>query len=69
METTIKINTDAISNEFIQKIKNLFPHKTVEITIRPSDETEYMLAIQYLQKSWKRELPIMKLKKSHNTKG
>jgi len=50
METTIKINTDAISNEFIQKIKNLFPHKTVEITIRPADETEYILSNPVLTK-------------------
>jgi hypothetical protein len=44
METTIKINTDAISEEFIKKIKVLFPHQTVEITIQPADETEYILS-------------------------
>jgi hypothetical protein len=44
METTIKINTDAISDEFIHTIKSLFPHKTVEITIQPADETEYILS-------------------------
>lgn len=43
METTIKINTDAISDEFIQQIKGLFPHQTVEITIQPADETVYIL--------------------------
>jgi len=44
METTIKINTDAITPEFIQGIKMLFPHKTVEITIQPADETDYILS-------------------------
>jgi len=42
METTIKINTDVISEEFIKKIK--FPHQTVEITIQPADETEFILS-------------------------
>ena len=44
METTIKINTDAITPEFIEGIKKLFPHKTVEITIQPADDTEYILS-------------------------
>ena len=44
METTIKINTDSITPEFIERIKKLFPHKTVEITIQPADETDYILS-------------------------
>lgn len=44
METTIKINTDAITPEFIEGIKKLFPHKTVEISIQEADETEYILS-------------------------
>ena len=44
METTIKINTDALTPEFIQGIKELFPHKTVEITIQTADETDYILS-------------------------
>ena len=44
METTIKINTDSITPEFIEGIKKLFPHKTVEITIQPADETDYILS-------------------------
>lgn len=44
METTIKINTDLMTPEFIEGIKKLFPHKTVEITIQPADETEYILS-------------------------
>ncbi len=44
METTFKINTDDITNDFVLAIKKLFPHKTVEITIQPADETEYILS-------------------------
>ena len=44
METTIKINTDLITPDFIEGIKKLFPHKMVEITIKPADETEYILS-------------------------
>jgi PHD/YefM family antitoxin component YafN of YafNO toxin-antitoxin module len=44
METTIKINTDSITPEFIEGIKKLFPQKTVEITIQPADETDYILS-------------------------
>ena len=44
METTIKINTDSLTSEFIEGIQKLFPHKTVEITIQPADETEYILS-------------------------
>jgi hypothetical protein len=44
MEITIKINTDSLTPEFIEGIKKLFPHKNVEITILPADETEYILS-------------------------
>ena len=42
METTIKINTDQLTIDFIEGMKKLFPHKTVEITVHPADETEYI---------------------------
>ena len=44
METTIRINTDNLTTEIIDGIKKLFPHKTVDITIQPADETEYILS-------------------------
>ena len=44
METTITINTDALTPEFIEGIKKLFPHKTVEINIQPADETDNILS-------------------------
>ena len=44
METTFKINTDSITPEFIEGIKKLFPHTTVEINIQPADTTDYILS-------------------------
>jgi len=43
METTIRINTDNLTSDIIDAIKKMFPHKTVEITIQPADETDYIL--------------------------
>ena len=43
METSIRINTDNLSKEFLDGIKAMFPHKMVEITIQPADDTEYIL--------------------------
>jgi hypothetical protein len=43
METVIKINTDLLNLDIIEGIKKMFPHKTVEISIQPSDDTEYIL--------------------------
>ncbi len=43
METVIKINTDLLNLDIIEGIKKMFPHKTVEISIQPADETEYIL--------------------------
>jgi hypothetical protein len=44
METTIRIHTDQLSNDLIEAIKKMFPHKTVEITIQPADDTDYILS-------------------------
>jgi hypothetical protein len=44
METTIRINTDDLTSDIIEGIKKMFPHKTVEITVQPADETEYILS-------------------------
>ena len=44
METTIRINTDLLTPEIIEGIKKLFPHKTVDIIIQPSDTTDYILS-------------------------
>jgi hypothetical protein len=44
METTIRINTDMLNSDIIEGIKKMFPHKTVEITVQPVDETDYILS-------------------------
>ncbi len=44
METTIRIHTHNLSADIIDSIKRMFPHKNVEITILPADETEYILS-------------------------
>jgi hypothetical protein len=43
METTIRINTDQLGNDIIEGIKKMFPHRMVEITVQPADDTEYIL--------------------------
>ena len=44
METTIRINTDLLTSDFVDGIKKLFPHKTVDIIIQSADDTEYILS-------------------------
>ncbi len=44
METTIRINTDMLTIDIVDGIKKMFPHKTVEITIQPADDTEYIMS-------------------------
>jgi hypothetical protein len=42
MEATFKINTDLLNIDLIENIKKMFPHKEVEITVNPSDATEFI---------------------------
>jgi hypothetical protein len=42
MEATFKINTDFLNIDLIENIKKMFPHKEVEITVNPSDGTEFI---------------------------
>jgi hypothetical protein len=44
METTIRINTDMLTLDVIEGFNRMFPHKTVDIIIQPSDETDYILS-------------------------
>jgi hypothetical protein len=44
METTIRINTDLLTMDVVEGIKKMFPHKTVDIIIQPSDDTDYILS-------------------------
>jgi hypothetical protein len=44
MEATFKINTDFLNIDLIENIKKMYPHKEVEITVNPSDATEFIKA-------------------------
>jgi hypothetical protein len=44
METTIKINTDQLTGDILESIKQMFPHKLVEINIQAVDETDFILS-------------------------
>nr|NQU91474.1 hypothetical protein [Bacteroidota bacterium] len=63
METTIKINTDALTTDFIQGIKKLFPHKTVEITIQAADETDYILGNPVFAQTLQDRIAVYEAKK------
>ena len=48
MYTIYHMNTDELSIEFLESIKTLFPHKTIEIAVTETeaigqDETDYLL--------------------------
>jgi hypothetical protein len=44
MEATIKMNVEDLSQEFIDKLKKLFPGLELEIRLKPSvDETDFIL--------------------------
>jgi len=55
METTIRINTDQLTSDIIDGIKKMFPHRIVEITIQPADETEFILSNPAYAREYKRK--------------
>ena len=44
MQIAIRINTDMLTVDVLEGIKTMFPHKTVNIVIQHSDDTEYILS-------------------------
>jgi len=44
METTIRINTDMLTQDVVNGIKKMSPHKMADIIIRDADETNYTLS-------------------------
>jgi len=38
MQTVYKLNADELNNEFLESIKALFPHKTIEVAIHEVDD-------------------------------
>jgi len=44
METTYRLNTRELGNNFVNAIKNAYPDQNIEIMVRlDDDETEYLL--------------------------
>ena len=42
--TTFSVDTSNLGNDFIEKLKALFPNKKVEIQIMESDATDYIMS-------------------------
>ena len=42
--TTFSVDTSNLGNDFIEKVKALFPNKKVEIQIMESDATDYIMS-------------------------
>ena len=40
MQTVYKLNADELNNEFLESIKTLFPHKTIEVAIHEIDDVD-----------------------------
>ena len=40
MQTVYKLNADELNNEFLESIKTLFPHKTIEVVIHEIDDVD-----------------------------
>jgi antitoxin YefM len=43
MTTDFSLNTDELGPSFIDRLKSLFPHKNIAITVTELDETAYLL--------------------------
>lgn len=63
METTIRVHTDDLTTDLIEGIKNMFPHKTVDITIQPADETEFILQNPEFARELQERIETYELKK------
>ena len=63
METTIRINTDMLTMDIMEGIKKMFPHKTIDIIIQPSDETEYILSNHAYAKELEERIAAYETKK------
>jgi hypothetical protein len=46
MSTTFRLNADELESSFVEKIKLLFAHKDIAVTIYEEDETDYLSSTQ-----------------------
>ncbi len=42
MDITFRINADDLEPSFIEKLKALFPHKNIAVSVYEEDETDYL---------------------------
>jgi len=42
MEAVFRLNTKELENSFINSIKDAYPDRNIEITVREQEETEYL---------------------------
>jgi hypothetical protein len=63
METTIRINTDLLTVDILDSIRKMFPHKIVDITIQPADDTDYILSNPAFAKELEKRIEDYKAKK------
>ena len=42
MSTTFRLNADELEPSFVDKIKTLFAHKNIAVTVYEEDETDYL---------------------------
>jgi hypothetical protein len=50
MQTFYKLNADKMNNEFLESVKALFPHKTIEVAIHEVDDEKQILPTTGLQR-------------------
>ena len=43
MDATFLLNADELDEQFLQGLKQTFAHRQIEISVRESDETSYLL--------------------------
>ncbi|HEX8373179.1 MAG TPA: hypothetical protein VF585_10395 [Chthoniobacterales bacterium] len=43
MDATFLLNADELDEQFLQGLKQTFAHRQIEIVVRESDETAYLL--------------------------
>ncbi len=60
---TITINTDALSNDFLEGLKRMYPHKTVEISVQLADATDEILSNEFFAQELRERIAEYEAKK------
>ncbi|PZN85334.1 MAG: hypothetical protein DM484_01610 [Candidatus Methylumidiphilus alinenensis] len=49
MQTVYKLNADELNTEFLESVKALFPHKTIEVAIHAVEDESLSLPSNFIQ--------------------